>query len=489
MKPRHRVARVALGAAIGLAVVLAVLWPASPARAGTVLRGIDDGVLPVLSPDAQAQHLQEISSQLRAGVLRVDCQWPLAEPAQGQYSDAGYLGGVVAAVKAAHVVGLKVIVTMDFVPKWASDTSYWGDLGFTGYQKFYPMKQAALARYQDFAEHLSGELKGDVLGYEAYNEPNLWSHLGPQMVDGANVSVHLYLDYLKYFSAGVRAGDPAAEVIAGSTAPTGANDVYRTSPQSFAGGLAKDGAAAYFDVYAHHPYVPGGSAHMDPGLPPANPTHTVSLSNIATLLKIFPGKPFYLTEYGYSTKPSDAFGAPVTEAQQAAYLTKAFALAARHPQVKLLVWYLLQDTSPTGRPRAPRAGIWGCVGSRVRRSRPGMPSRAAITSRSRRRLARNRGSHIVLTGSYACASIGGVTGRHLLIERRKGMGSWRVVRAVTTGARGRYSARVVLGATERWRVVFAGVARSRTRLVAARWASFALTIAGRRPLAPGGASR
>ena len=474
MKPRHRVARVVPGVFIGLAVVLAVLWPASPARAGTVWRGIDDGELPVLAPDAQARHLQEISSQLRAGVLRVDCQWPLAEPAQGQYSDAGYLGGVVAAVKAAHALGLQVIVTMDFVPKWASDTRYWGDLGFTGYQKFYPMKQADLGSYQDFAEHLSGELKGDVLGYEAYNEPNLWSHLGPQTVDGVNVSIHLYLEYLKYFSAGVRAGDPGpegAKVIAGSTAPTGENDVYRTSPQSFASGLAKDGAAAYFDVYAHHPYVPGGTAHMDPGLQPADPTHTVSLSNIATLLKIFPGKPFYLTEYGYSTRPSDAFGAPVTEAQQAAYLTQAFALAARHPQVKLLVWYLLQDTSPTGLPTSPAGWYLG-----LRRvSGATKPAWYAFARGNHISLVApshaRRGSHIVLTGSYACASIGGVGGRHLLIERRKGTGSWRVVRAVITAAGGRYSARVLLGATERWRVVFAGVAKSRTRLVAARQTS------------------
>ena len=257
-------------------------------------------------------------------------------------------------------------------------------------------------------------------------------------------------------------------MIAGSTAPTGANDVYRTSPQSFAEGLAKDGAAAYFDVYAHHPYVPGGSAHMDPGLSPANPAHTVSLSNIATLLKIFPGKPFYLSEYGFSTRSSDAFGAPVTEspagrlshqgvrarraspADQAARLVPAAGhLADRHAH------------EPRGLVSGAAPGL-GCDAPAWYAFARGNHVSLSAPSRAR------RGSHIVLTGSYACASIGGVPGRHLLIERRKGVGSWRVVRAVTTGARGRYSARVLLGATERWRVVFAGVAKSRTRLVAAR---------------------
>ena len=56
-------------------------------------------------------------------------------------------------------------------------------------------------------------------------------------------------------------------------------------------------------------------------------------------------------------------------------------------------------------------------------------------------------------------------GKRLLIERRAGSGRGRVVRAVTTGAGGPYAARVTLGRTEHLRVVFAGVAVSRMRLV------------------------
>jgi hypothetical protein len=468
-----------LGMALGFLAVCGVLWPAPPATAGTVWRGIDDGRLSTLAPDVRAQHLQEIAGQLRAGVLRVDCQWPLAEPAEGQYSDSGYLGGVVATVEAAHTLGLKVIVTMDFVPKWASDTSYWNTFparDYAGYQKFYPMKPSALGDYQAFAEHLSGELKGQVLGYEAYSEPNLWVHLFPQWsAADPSFSAHLYLRYLRSFFAGVRAGDPGAMVIAGSTAPTGAptsdRSVFWTSPQSFARALAGAGAARYFDVYSHHPYVPGGSGNMDPGLPPADSSHTVSLSNIGTLLKIFPGKPFYLTEYGFSTEPSRAFGPPVTEVQQATWLSKAYGLAAGHPQIKLLVWYLLQDTSPTGKPTSPDGWYLG-----LRRvsgiAKPAWYAFARGNHISLVAPARApRGAHIVLSGSYACASIGGVAGKRLLIERRKGAGSWRVVVAVRTGARGHYSARVVLGATERWRVVFAGVVKSPLRLVVARRAT------------------
>ena len=51
-------------------------------------------------------------------------------------------------------------------------------------------------------------------------------------------------------SAGIRAGDPQALVIGGVTAPSGANDDFRTAPQTFASELKSLGAAAYFDVYS-----------------------------------------------------------------------------------------------------------------------------------------------------------------------------------------------------------------------------------------------
>jgi hypothetical protein len=459
-------------------VALALAWAlclAPAARAATVLRGLNDGALPTPSAGVRAQHLHEIRSELRASVLRVNCSWPLAEPAQGTYSDtddSGYLSGLEQTVVAAHALGLKVIVTMCYVPQWASDSTYWDDPlpGYSnGYQSFYPMKAAALADYQAFANHLATVLKGEVLGYEAFDEPNLWPYIYPQRTARDPwFAAREYLKYLKAFGAGVKAGDPGALVIAGSTAPTGTNDDYRTAPQTFAAELKALGAGAYFDVYAHHPYVPGGAADMDPGLPPMFPSHTVSLSNIGTLLKIFPKKPFYLTEYGFSTEPSVAFGPRVSEGQQAAYLTKAYALAARHAQVKLLVWQPLQDTSPSGKPTDPN----GCYLGLRRVSGTAKPAWYAFARGNHITLSAppraRRGTRISLRGWYTCASIGGVPGRRLLVERKVGAGRWRVVRAVTTGAGGAYAARVTLSATERLRVVFTGVATSRQRLVVAR---------------------
>ena len=66
------------------------------------------------------------------------------------------------------------------------------------------------------------------------------------------------------FSAGVKAVDSDDLIVAGSTAPVGNNDVYRTSPQRWATMLKVMGAGACFDIYSHHPYTPGGSVTATP---------------------------------------------------------------------------------------------------------------------------------------------------------------------------------------------------------------------------------
>ncbi len=155
---------------------------------------------------------------------------------------------------------------------------------------------------------------------------------------------------LKAFHSGVTRARTGVRIVAGATAPVGLNDRLRTSPQKFARFLKGHRAARYFDVYSHHPYTPGGSILPRPDQPPNDPTTTVTLYNLRTLLRLFPGKPFYLTEYGYNTRYSLAFGLTVTRAEQAAYLRRAYAFARRYKQVKMLLWYLLYDARPPGQP-------------------------------------------------------------------------------------------------------------------------------------------
>jgi len=206
--------------------------------------------------------------------------------------------------------------------------------------------------YGRVAELLARRYRGQVQALECWNEPNLWTYLYPQRVARDRFyAARVYLRMLRAFHAGVHRSGAPVRVVAGVTAPVGLNDVYRTSPQRFASFLRSAGAARYFDAYAHHPYTPGGSVYAAPGRPPNDPTTTVTLYNLRALLRLFPRKPFYLTEYGYATRPTAAFGGfAVTEKQQARYLREAYRLAASYGQVKLMVWFLLRDQGATDGP-------------------------------------------------------------------------------------------------------------------------------------------
>ena len=162
-------------------------------------------------------------------------------------------------------------------------------------------------------------------------------------------------------------------MIAGATAPRGGDDAYSTTPQAFAKSIKAGGGAKSCDGYSHHPYVPRGTRNISPAAKPNNPRTAVTLGNLSELTRLFPTKPFYLTEYGYGTHDSRYFGCTVSEATQADYLKQAYALAAKNKQVKVLLW----SWSRTGRrrarppttPTAPTPGSWTSRGTRSRRGR------------------------------------------------------------------------------------------------------------------------
>ena len=52
--------------------------------------------------------------------------------------------------------------------------------------------------------------------------------------------------------------------------------------------------------------------------------------------------PIWITEYGNETKPGEPKG--VTEAQQAAYIPQAIAMARKDPRVQMFVWFVMQDS-------------------------------------------------------------------------------------------------------------------------------------------------
>ena len=200
--------------------------------------------------------------------VRLDVFWSALEPTSGVY-DPSQLALLDAAVDELKAAGIKVMFTVYGLPVWAQDHSY---RGFSGAAQ--PIRDDALDDFGRLGEFLASHFSGRVRALECWNEPNLWPFLYPQRTaDDAYFAPRLYLRMLKAFYAGVQRGDADMLVVAGATGPLGPNDRNRTSPQRFARFLADHGAAAYFDVYSHHPYTPGGSLHPQPEAAAQRPDH------------------------------------------------------------------------------------------------------------------------------------------------------------------------------------------------------------------------
>ena len=335
---------------LALALFSAFATFARPASAGSVAKGITDPLLWSSTPERQANLIREIGPRLHARWVRIQFAWSDLEPQQGAYSDAEVerLDGVVDALAAAKI---KVILSVSGMPSWAGDRSWWGVQPpgqSDGPQSYTPIASSHLEDFARLGEWIASHFRGRVSAIECWNEPNLWSYIYPQRTAAdPYFAPRVYLSMLKAFHAGVRRAGTGVQIVAGATAPVGLNDRLRTSPQRFARFLSRHHAGRWFDVYSHHPYTPGGSVFAAPDRPPNDMTTTVTLYNLRTLLHLFPRKPFYLTEYGYSTQYSIVAARWVSPRQQAAYLKLAYSYVRRYRQVKLLVWFLLYDIAPS----------------------------------------------------------------------------------------------------------------------------------------------
>ncbi len=363
-----RTCHLTTAAATCVLVVLFLLVAAAAAlpavAAHRVQRGIFDESWLMAAPDQRAPILRELSGGLHCQVVPVTVSWARAEPHPGQYDEA-YLGAVRESLAAARGAGLQLMVMVHETPEWASDRAFWKDPPFPGqkagvYYSCYPVAKAALDHWQRFSRHVAQRFRGLVRYYECWNEPNLWHYMYPQRTaNEPYLAVTRYGWLLKHFYLGVKAADSRAIVLGGVTAPVGSNDKHRTSPQRFARALVRRGLMRYMDGYSHHPYAVGPSKPMPPPeVRPPFSAYTISLGNIATLLRIVPKKPVYLTEYGYTTRLVAEFGgAQVSEATQAAYVKRAFRYADRFPRIKLLMWFQRIDVSPS-RSASDQAGLY-----------------------------------------------------------------------------------------------------------------------------------
>ena len=333
-------------------LVLAASLGVAAASAHHVLVGIQD--------DAQTVYGDPVTSfatlhDLRVQVVRMNLQWggkygvaSNRRPAHPQDpADPAYDWSLYdRADRYAAQYNIKVIFTILFTPKWAGGGAVNDPpRSMTDLRNFaYAAAERYSGKYIPVNDNDEDPLP-PVRLWLAWNEPNnpLWLK---QTSGGRFVSPREYAGICTAIYTGVHQTNFSGEQVAcGATGPRGNNQARSSrpsmSPLAFMRAARRAGMRR-LDAYAHHPYY--SNPAQTPASKPGDRT-SVQLGNLRTLIslsnKLFGRKPIWLTEYGYQTPPDRQFG--VSYAKQARYLSQAYAIARRTPQVALMVWFMLKD--------------------------------------------------------------------------------------------------------------------------------------------------
>jgi len=301
---------------------------------------------PVFIRDAYYDRERAYADARRLGVswLRINVYWhsvlgPAARrrraPARPRYDWGSY----DRAILAAHAHGVRVELTLTGpAPRWATAGAPGG------------VDRPDAGAFAGFARAAASHFRGRVRRYSIWNEPNYATFLSPQSVAPA-----VYRRLFEAGSSAIRALDPGAQVLIGETAPNGVRGkviaplefLRRVACATPAYRPARRCAPLRADGYAHHPYQ-----FLAPPERSRTGVDNVAIGSLDRLpaaldrlaaagLLSTPGGdplPVYLTEFGYFRRG----GRVLPPAVRAAYLRRAFALAARdYPRVRQMLQYLL----------------------------------------------------------------------------------------------------------------------------------------------------
>ena len=221
-------------------------------------------------------------------------------------------------LSAAQARGIQVLLILDF-----------GNALYSGAEKGAPatvVERRAFARYCN--EVVKRYRPFGVRHYEIWNEPNASMFWKPQPSPG---------DYAKLLEVAYKSckdADPGATVLGCSTSGTDLD---------FIGRVLDAGGGRFMDAVSFHPYCAP--------LPPEKKV----ITDFSKLKGLAPGKPLWITEFGYPTHTGPA---GVDEETQANYLVRAFLLARASPSIERVFWYDFQND---GEDRADAEHNFGLV--------------------------------------------------------------------------------------------------------------------------------
>lgn len=334
-----------------LAISLVV---AAPAFGAPVVAIQDDQI----SNDPNAETIAHRVAQLAvtgARWTRVDIDWSYVAPTRPANPDdpddpAYDWSRYDTMLRALRDKGVGVMITLLGTPPWASTSGKWNaaprpaDGGaFAG---------AVARRYSGTWPAKGGGVLPAIRSISPRNEPNIDLMTSPQCRRLANgrwvpSSPQAYAALLRASYPKIKAANSKLIVVAGETA-AGDNGGCRNSSTTigtfdFVKLLHKalgGGRKMPFDTWAQH---------MHPVGPPDRAAFFPSWRTMPQLTKLVntmhrTGRmPIIISETSYATTYTAYHRYFVSEAQQAAYIDMTYKLAARQPQVEVVVYFNLQD--------------------------------------------------------------------------------------------------------------------------------------------------
>ncbi|WP_320670373.1 hypothetical protein [Patulibacter defluvii] len=342
-------------------------------------------------PPARVREDLRRARDLGVGLVRLTASWsriapdpqavrrpgPPFRPADPATYAPGAWDHLDLAVREAARAGLPVLIDVAFwAPRWAVARAS----SNPGRPRDAPDPEAFAAFARAVAVRYDGRFRPAgadaplprVTRFATWNEPNHPAFLAPQWRPGPDgapqpASPAVYRRMHEAAARAIRDASPGAAILLGNLAAIGGPaGVDGVPPLRFLRELAcvddalrprGDGDCADFrppvaDGLAYHPYT----RYADPGTP-ASGRDRAALADLDALhgllrrlvaegrLRLGPGAPIWLTEYGYETREDDPYQ-PFTRADQARFAGWSTYLAWRTPGVVSSAQFLLRDIDP-----------------------------------------------------------------------------------------------------------------------------------------------
>jgi polysaccharide biosynthesis protein PslG len=340
--------------------------------AASLLDGVNIGGVSSTSAPASADKAIATAAKLHAQIVRVVVPWSALEPLEAGQLDQAALAYTDRLMADAARAGIRVIMTVDSTPCWASSAprSLLAKCSGGSESAANAWPPSVPASYATFVAYLAKRYGSQPLTIEIWNEPD---QSNQAYLAGPN-KPQRYAELLRAAYPAIKAANPGVSVLGGSiVGPNGA----------FLRAMYKAGIKGFYDGLSVHYY-------------------TLTLAALRSIREVQlangDSKPLWLAEFGWSScwpKRIEQEQGCVTSATQAANISNTLRALAHAPYVQAAVVYKLSDstaeafglTAPSGAPKPSFAAFAGAAAAPL----------GAITGVSLS--LRKRGSRVLASGS------------------------------------------------------------------------------------------